>query len=146
MANTSIAGIVYHGNSRRGIIPPINEGEAPLGKPRLANAIPLAALCPLILSSCVQFPDTQGLLSVGTPFVVKGTATVLNESGPCRAWIGENGVTYHLFQDPLLENQGLDQISQPGTTSRLVLVTRSDLQLACQVGTLAEVQEVLEIE
>jgi hypothetical protein len=118
----------------------------PLDKFTQATTILIISMSVTALSSCVQFPDAGSLLPVGTPFVVKGTATVLSAEGPCPAWIGTNGVTYHLFQNPLLENEVFDQVVQPGVTSRLVLATRSDLELACQVGTLVEVREVLEIE
>ncbi len=106
--------------------------------------VALLGLLTLGLIGCIS--GGGSLISVGSPFVVKGTATVLQGDGPCPAWIGDNGVTYHLFQDPLLENEIFDRISEPGTTSRLVLVTRSDLVLSCAVGTIVEVQEVLEIE
>ena len=97
--------------------------------------------------SCVDLGEAQqALLPGGAPFVVRGTATIVEVSGaPCLVWIGENGVTYHLFQDPLLDNESFDRITTPDTTSRLVIATRSDLVVACQVGTVVEVQEVLEI-
>ncbi len=97
-------------------------------------------------TACVDIPITaDNLLPVGTPFVVQGTATVVDNDGACLVWIGENGVTYHLFQGPLLDNDLFDQITTPGVTSRLVLVTRSDLEVTCQMGTIVEVREVLEI-
>jgi hypothetical protein len=77
--------------------------------------------------------------------VVSGTATIIDNGGPCRAWVGDNGITYHLFQDPLLDNNLFDRIIEPGTVSRLVLAERSDLQLTCATGVKVEVQDVLEI-
>jgi hypothetical protein len=52
---------------------------------------------------------------------------------------------YHLFQDPLLDNDTFDRVTEPGTSSRLVLAARSDLELACQLGTIAQVMDILEI-
>ena len=96
----------------------------------------------LLVSGCV---DTSGLLVVGTPFVVQGTMTVGDKDGACLIWRGENGVSYYLYQDPLLDNSAFDQITTPGVTSRLVVVTRSDLTAPCKVDTILQVQEVLEI-
>ncbi len=111
------------------------------------GAIALTALGVLGTSGCfdIEFPVDFALLSSVSPFVVSGTATVVDNDGPCRAWIGDNGVTYHLFQDPLLDNDLFDRIIEPGTVSRLVLAERSDLRLACAFGINVEVQDVLEI-
>jgi hypothetical protein len=104
----------------------------------------LLALCAIGCSFNAQLlPDT--LFSTGTPFVVKGTSTVLDNNGPCLAWIGENGITYHIFQTTTVDNATFDRITTPGVTSRLQLVTRSDLQVACQTGTIVEVLSVLEV-
>jgi hypothetical protein len=94
---------------------------------------------------CIDLPDTSQLLPVGTPFVVRGTMTVVERQGPCLVWIGENGVQYHLFQSPLLANEAFDRINTPGVISRLVVATRSDLVFGCQIGTVVEVRDVLEI-
>lgn len=88
-------------------------------------------------------PDT--LVSTGTPFVVRGTAAVVDIEGACLIWIGENGVTYHLFQDPRVDNETFDRIITPGVTSRLQIAIRTDLVTICQIGTIAEVRNVLEI-
>jgi hypothetical protein len=61
-------------------------------------------------------------------------------------WIGTNGETYHLFQGGRMENAEYDRITTAGVTSRLELVTRSDLTVSCQVGQIVEVQRVLEID
>ena len=98
----------------------------------------------LAAAGCIEV-SLDGLLPAGSPFVVRGTATILDNDGPCPAWIGENGVTYHLFQDPFLDNATFDRITTPGTTSRLLLVTRDDLVLGCQLGTIVEVEDVLEV-
>jgi len=87
-------------------------------------------------------PDS--LITTGSSFVVKGTAVVLDNNGPCLAWIGENGITYHLFQNASVDNATFDHITTPGVTSRLQIATRSDLEVACQVGTIVEVISVLE--
>jgi hypothetical protein len=81
----------------------------------------------------------------GTPFIVRGTATVVDSDGPCPVWVGDNGVTYHLFQNPLLDNATFDRITTSGVISRLQLSRRTDLVVACQIGTIAEVDAVLEI-
>ncbi len=99
----------------------------------------------LTTSGCIDLSD-QNFLPVGTPFTVSGVASVADNDGPCLVWLGDNGVTYHLFQDPLLDNDQFDQITSSGTRSRLVLVTRSDLEVQCEIGTIVEVEEVLEIE
>ena len=101
----------------------------------------------LLSAGCVdlEFPEELALFDIATPFVVRGTAALVDNSGPCPVWIGENGVTYHLFQDPRLDNETYDWVTTPGITSRLVLSTRDDLELVCQFGTIVEVQDVLEI-
>ena len=105
---------------------------------------PLLALCaPGCTINAQLLPDS--LVSTGSPFVVKGTATVLDNNGPCLAWIGENGINYHLFQNPRVDNATFDRITTPGVTSRLQLATRNDLEIACQAGTIVEVLSVLEV-
>ena len=89
----------------------------------------------VVLAGCIDLNDASSqLLPVGTSFVVQGTATTIDNDGPCLVWIGENGVTYHLFQDAQLDNDLFDLITTPGVTSRLEVATRSDLDVACQVG------------
>ncbi len=87
----------------------------------------------------------ENLVTTGTPFVIKGTAAVLDNNGPCLAWIGDNGIIYHLFQGPTVENAVFDHLNTPGVTSRLQIATRTDLQVSCQVGTIAQVVSVLEV-
>lgn len=87
--------------------------------------------------------NTAGLLTVGTPFVVRGTMTV--EQGSCLVWQAENGQSFYLYQDPLLDNDLFNQITTPGATSRLVVVTRTDLAAPCATDAIVQVQEVLEI-
>jgi len=99
----------------------------------------------LAFGGCIDLPEDLTLLPTGTPFVVTGTAAIVDNEGPCPVWIAENGVTYHLFQDPLLENELFDSVTTPGTTSRLVVATRADLDVTCQIGTIVQVQDVLEI-
>ncbi len=108
-----------------------------------------AACAPL---ACVEIgppeltvPIDFTLLGGGSQFVIGGTAAIVDDGGPCPVWIGDNGIVYHLFQDPILDNETFDRVTAPGTTSRLVLVIRGDLELACRFGTIAEVQDVLEI-
>lgn len=92
----------------------------------------------------VNVPIEFTLFGSGNSFVVRGTAAIVNSDGPCPVWFGENGVTYHLFQNPRLENEIFDRVSEPGATSRLVLVARNDLELVCAFGQTAEVLDVLE--
>lgn len=100
----------------------------------------------LVMCGCGLELGEADLLPRGTPFVLRGTAAVTENGGPCLVWRGDNGQTYHLFQYPTLENEAFDQITEPGVTSRLVLATRTDLTLDCQTGVIVEVQDVLDIE
>jgi hypothetical protein len=88
-------------------------------------------------------PDN--FVSTGTSFVIKGTMTVQDNNGPCLVWMGDNGIAYHLFQTPSVENATFDHIMTPGVTSRLQIATRDDIPVACQVGTVVEVLNVLEV-
>ena len=95
---------------------------------------------------CINFPQELLLGSTGDPFILRGTAAVLDNGGPCLVWIGENGATYHLFQGAQVENDAFDQATTPGVTSRLQIAVRTDIPVACQIGTVVEVHDVLEIE
>ncbi len=99
-------------------------------------------LLALVAAGC-NLPSAETLLPVGTPFTVRGTLT-LQDSG-CPVWAADNGVTYFLYQDPLLDNASFDQVTTPGVTSRLVVATRSDLTSPCKNATVVEVKNVLEI-
>lgn len=96
----------------------------------------------VLATGCIDV-NTAGLLAVGTPFVVRGTMTV--EKGSCLVWQAENGQSCYLYQDPLLDNDLFNQITTPGTTSRLVVVTRSDLSAPCDTDLIVQVQSVLEV-
>ncbi|MBU0718763.1 MAG: hypothetical protein KJ749_10980 [Planctomycetes bacterium] len=93
----------------------------------------------------VELPAELSLTAQGVSFVVSGTAAVVDSEGPCLVWMGENGRTYHLFQSPGLDNESFDRVTTPGVTSRLEIATRDDLEVACMIGTVVEVQDVLEI-
>ncbi|NLX12282.1 MAG: hypothetical protein GXY44_01330 [Phycisphaerales bacterium] len=95
-----------------------------------------------IAGCTIQIPSADSLFSVGTPFVLSGTTTL---SGGCLVWIGDNGITYYLYQDAKMENELFDRVVTPGVTSRLKLVTRTDLTAACHNGPFVEVLDVLEI-
>ncbi|MDD5171021.1 MAG: hypothetical protein PHN75_19550 [Syntrophales bacterium] len=100
----------------------------------------------IFASGCsVNLSIPEGLLSSGSPFVISGTATLADNNGPCLIWIGENGIIYHLFQGLSVENETFDRITTPGVTSRLLLAERTDLEVTCLMGTIVEVQDVLEI-
>ncbi len=89
---------------------------------------------------------TDSLFPEGSAFVISGTADVANvDGGPCNVWLGDNGVVYHLFQTPQVDNGEFDQITTPGVSSRLLLATRSDLIVDCQIGTTVDVEDILEI-
>lgn len=93
----------------------------------------------------VDLPEEVTLLPIGTSFVVKGTATMLGNGEPCLAWLGDNGVVYHLFQGRRVNNEDFDLVATPGVRSRLEIATRKDLVLDCATGTLVEVESILEI-
>lgn len=93
----------------------------------------------------IVLPENVSLINIGSPFVMKGSAVLLDDDGPCLAWLGDDGNTYHLIQVQTMENELFDQLIAPGTRSRLVLAKRSDLTVACQMGIVAEVQNVLEV-
>ncbi len=93
----------------------------------------------------IALPENVSLINIGSPFVMKGSAVLLDDDGPCLAWLGDDGNTYHLIQVQTMENELFDELIAPGTRSRLVLAKRSDLTVACQVGIVAEVQNVLEV-
>jgi hypothetical protein len=89
---------------------------------------------------------TGTLFPAGSSFVLKGTAQeVATDNGPCLAWLGENGEVYHLFQTVDVDSDEFDTVTTPGTTSRLEIGTRSDLTVACRIGTIVEVRDILEI-
>ncbi len=93
----------------------------------------------------IALPENVTLINIGAPFVMKGSAVLLDDDGPCLAWLGDDGNTYHLIQVQTMENELFDQLIAPGTRSRLVLAKRNDLTVACQMGIVAEVQNVLEV-
>ena len=84
-------------------------------------------------------------LTSGAPFIVSGTTAVIDNNGPCLVWMGDNGEVFHLFQGLGLDNETFDRVTTPGTRSRLQLGRRNDLTVSCQVGTIVEIQDVLEI-
>ena len=117
-------------------------------RPALVAACCLALLpigCFEIIQPDLAVPIDLGVLGSSSQFVVRGTAAIADNDGPCPIWVGENGATYHLFQAPHLDNETFDYVTTPGTTSRLVLAVRDDIELECQFGTIAEIQSVLEI-
>ena len=94
-----------------------------------------------IIAGCGPF----SMFSSGAPFIVGGTAAMVENGGPCLVWVGDNGVTYHLFQGLGLDNETFDRITTPGVRSRLQLAVRNDLTVACQMGPTVDVQDVLEV-
>lgn len=112
---------------------------------RLLHILPILGFS-ILAAGCGLSLAEADLLPRGTPFVLRGTAAVVDSGGPCLIWRGENGQTYHLFQHPTLDNETFDQITIPGVTSRLVIATRTDLTLDCRTGVIVEVQDVLDIE
>ncbi len=104
----------------------------------------LGAVLGLVGCVDVSIPEDFALFP-SSEFVLSGTATVLDRDGPCLAWVGENGVTYHLFQATRLASEDFDRVTRPGAAARLVIATRTDLEVTCGDGTIVEVREVLEI-
>ncbi len=107
-------------------------------------------LLPFACVACIEVATPEidfsvALLGDSGSFVVSGTAALEDQDGPCPVWYGDNGFTYHLFQSPRLDNELFDQVTSPGTTARLVLVVRNDLELACAFGRTAEVIDVLSV-
>ena len=113
----------------------------------ISKTLLIASLTLILLTGCMfEFTGSDTLFPVGTPFVLSGTATVTTTAlGSCSVWMGENGVTYYLFQDPALENELFDKITTPGVSSRLELNARFDLEVTCHDGPVVEVLDVLEI-
>ena len=107
----------------------------------------IGSLLPLLAVACtLEIPGQDTLFVRGEPFVMRGTAATIDSSGPCRVWIGDNGITYHLFQSVRLASDEFDRVATPGVTSRLQLATRNDLKVDCQVGDIVEVERVLDVE
>lgn len=102
------------------------------------------ALVLTVVGGCV-FPGQDTLFVRGEPFVIKGTAALADEGGPCIVWHGQNGVAYQLFQGANVPNEDYDRVITPGVTSRLLIAKRTDLVTNCDFGTIVEVQRVLEI-
>jgi len=113
-----------------------------------SRALAVALLIFTCAGSCTFNLDlaTDALFPTGTPFVMRGTADLLQSpDGACLIWRGENGVTYHLFQSSRVTNADFDNVTTPGVTSRIEIATRTDLVVDCRIGTIVEVQNVLEI-
>ncbi len=109
----------------------------------------VASLLAGMLAGCitVNVPSlTEGLSIPPAPFIVKGTAQAIEESGSCFVWQADDGTVYILFQGSLVLNRDFDSVITPGTRSRLQLKVRYDLGEPCRPGTIAEVTRVLEIE
>lgn len=108
----------------------------------------LMALCAGLLpvaAGCIDLPRLDDIFVRGEPFITSGTTVIVERGGPCVTWLGDNGVTYHLFQGLNVVNADFDRILVPGVRSRLVLAPRSDLEVTCRIGRTVEVQAVLEI-
>lgn len=104
--------------------------------------------CVLMLAaSCINvaLPEEISLLPRETSFVLRGTSAIVDEGGPCLVWFGDNGLTYHLFQSARIDNATYDRVVTPGVTSRLEVAKRNDLHVACEMGSILEVQNVMEI-
>jgi len=100
------------------------------------------------VQSCTLNLDfgTQTLFPTGTAFVLSGTADLIETpEGECLAWLGENGIVYHLFQGALVDNEEYDAVTTPGVTSRLEIAIRTDRVVTCFVGAIVQVQDILEI-
>lgn len=79
-------------------------------------------------------------------FVIRGRMDEATGFGiDCPVFRAETGINYHLFQTEAIENDVYDAVTTPGAVSRLVVQERSDLEIACQIGIIVEVQDVLEL-
>lgn len=114
--------------------------------PLIGAALGLAAALGAA-GGCGSLEDLTGTVLVrGEPFVVSGTFAIIDRNGRnCPVWYGDNGVSYHLFQSPRVPNDDFDRATVPGVRSRLEIAPRNDLFLDCQVGTIVEVQRVLQV-
>jgi hypothetical protein len=104
-----------------------------------------AFLLSFCLSGCIELNAPETLLPIGTSFVVRGTAAIVDNGGPCLIWLADNGLAYYLYQDPSVDNDTFDRATTPGATSRLEIAVRNDLIAPCLVDVIVEVQDVLEI-
>jgi hypothetical protein len=103
------------------------------------------------LSGCIDATIPVGggggisLFSPGA-FVIRGRMDEATNMGmDCPVFRADTGINYHLFQTEAVENDVFDAVTTPGAVSRLVVQERSDLEIACQIGTIVEVQDVLEL-
>lgn len=101
-----------------------------------------------IIGGCIEInlPD-DGLLSIGSDFVIKGVAESIEDNGACLVWSAIDGRTFILAQSAGVPNDSFDSVTTPGTASRLVIHERGDLGEPCREGAIvAEVSRVLEID
>lgn len=116
---------------------------------KLRKPLMMGSCCALAcLASCftINLPEEISLLPKENLFVLKGTSAIVDNEGPCLVWFGESGFTYHLFQNPRVDNATFDRVVTPGVTSRLEVAKRNDLHVACELGAILEVENVMEIE
>ena len=79
------------------------------------------------------------------PFIIRGTMTVVQENGLCPVFEADDGFSYRLRQGTNLPNEDFDAVTEIGAVSRLEVVVRDDLPVACGFGTVVVVREVLEL-
>lgn len=79
------------------------------------------------------------------PYIVGGTMQVNAETRSCSLFVEDSGVRYLLFQGPSMTNEDFDSLFQDGARVRLEIKRRSSLLTNCSGGTIAEVQEILEL-
>jgi hypothetical protein len=106
-----------------------------------SKAIFTILLTTLLTGGCL------GSFSLGPDsYVLRGTATAIEDNGSAFIWQADNGKLYLLFQDPRLPNQEFDTVITPGVRSRLELLPRKDLGVPFIPGAItADVVKVLEI-
>jgi hypothetical protein len=109
----------------------------------------VGALC--AVSGCIDAAipiGGGGGISLFPPgaFVIRGRMDEATGYGiDCPVFRAETGINYQLFQTEAVENDVYDAVTTPGAISRLLVQERSDLEIACQIGTIVEVQDVLEL-
>ena len=79
------------------------------------------------------------------PFIIRGIMTVVQENGLCPVFEADDGFSYRLRQGTNLPNEDFDAVTEIGAISRLEVVVRDDLPVACGFGTVVVVREVLEL-
>lgn len=116
-------------------------GTGGLAAPSLADLLRLLLPTPSTRSGDAGASET--FIQQGT-FELRQTG-FLSEA-TCPVWVDDTGLAYHLFQGAMITSAQFDQITTPGTTSRLQLQFNNSLQVGCLTDSpIVEVVGVLEV-